>query len=177
MINMKNFLLGFITSILFAIILFIMRNSSFFKIILCLYLIIIVKLLDKNNKKIYESRYSKIRIFENWLDKVLEEEIPKKVRNINFNLYEEKNNKWFIELIGSRKNYKDDIDWACCEDYTTRDNIYVFNEESNRRIIEEIFTNKIKKYLECGKYSNKLKNYDSIGIGFVDGDITIIFEK
>lgn len=35
----------------------------------------------------------------------------------------------------------------------------------------------IKKYLEQGAYSNILKNYQAVGIGFVDGDIEIVFNK
>jgi hypothetical protein len=33
----------------------------------------------------------------------------------------------------------------------------------------------IKKYMSDGKYADKLKKYKAIGIGFVDGDIDILY--
>lgn len=37
----------------------------------------------------------------------------------------------------------------------------------------------IMKYIKkfCGRYAEKLKMYQGIGVGFVDGDIEIIYQK
>lgn len=43
-------------------------------------------------------------------------------------------------------------------------------------ILEEVIT-KIKKYIETGKYAEQMKSYEGIGVGFVDGDITIVYQK
>lgn len=112
-----------------------------------------------------------------WLDKILEEELPKGIKAICFNLYENANNKWSIEFVGASSFDEEDQDWACDEVFTTRDNPFVIEKESDWNIILDLFTNKINDYLKNGKHSDKLKNYLAIGIGFVDGDLDILYKK
>ena len=115
--------------------------------------------------------------FKEWLDSILKTKLPDGVIAINFNLYEDVDNKWSIELIGALSFNENNDDWACDEIFTTRDNPFVLVEESDWKTIEIIYTNLINEYLENGKYSNMLKQYTAIGIGFVDGDISIVYRS
>lgn len=40
-------------------------------------------------------------------------------------------------------------------------------------LIETFFIGLVKEYLADGKYAYKLKQYQAVGIGFVDGDLHI----
>ena len=113
--------------------------------------------------------------FKEWLDSILKTKLLDGV--IAINLYEDVDNKWSIELIGALSFDENNDDWACDEIFTTRDNPFVLVEESDWKTIEIIYTNLINEYLKNGKYSNILKQYTAIGIGFVDGDINIVYKK
>ncbi len=59
----------------------------------------------------------------------------------------------------------------------TRDDLQSWVQEATwEEILEEVIT-KIKKYIETGKYAEQMKSYEGIGVGFVDGDITIVYQK
>ena len=114
-----------------------------------------------------------------WLDCTLNQEIPSEVVAFCFNLYENRNNKWSMELVGTDRFVVDDEDWACDEvaDFGTRTNCYTW--ESSKKwdeILSEIIT-LLKKYLENGTYAKTLKEKSGIGVGFVDGNIEIIYKK
>lgn len=70
--------------------------------------------------------------FEKWLNKILKEGFSVETVAIHFNLYEEVDFNWAIQLVAT-------------------------------------------KYLECGQYAADLKKYMAIGIGFVSGDIKILY--
>ena len=112
-----------------------------------------------------------------WLDNVLSNSLPNEVVAINFNIYEDGNNKWSLELVGTSSFDENDSDWACDEVFTTRNNPFVITLESDWKTVEDKFSDIIKDYLNDGKYSNLLKKYKGIGIGFVDGDLSIIYKS
>lgn len=115
--------------------------------------------------------------FFNWLDEILSKKLPDNIKAINFNLYEDVNNKWSIELVGTSTFDENNSDWACSEIYTTRETPYILVKKSDWKTIEKIFTSFLKNYLDTGKHSKVLKKYCGIGIGFVDGDLSIIYKK
>ena len=49
----------------------------------------------------------------NWIDKVLDQEIPNTVVAFCFNLYEESDGSWAMELVGTERFDPEDEDWAC----------------------------------------------------------------
>ena len=108
---------------------------------------------------------------------ILRNDLPQETVAINFNLYEDGNNVWSIEMIGASEFDEDDEDWACEEVFATRETPYVISKKSDWKTIQKLFTLLIKKYLKKGKYSNILKNYLAIGIGFVDGNVSILYKK
>lgn len=116
-------------------------------------------------------------MFFEWLDTVLMVELPSKVRAINFNLYEDTENTWSIELVGTSEFDENDDDWACCEAFSTRENPFAIEQEGDWQTVEEIFEEWISDYLANGKLSDKMKQYEAVGMGFVDGDLTILFKR
>ncbi len=114
---------------------------------------------------------------EKWIDDIFEDTIPGEVIAIAFNLYEDGDNHWSIEMIGSDSFDAEDSDWACDEVFDTRDDLQSWVKKATwEEILEEVIT-KIKKYIETGKYAEQMKSYEGIGVGFVDGDITIVYQK
>lgn len=116
-------------------------------------------------------------IMNKWIDSVLEIPLPEEVIAIAFNLYEDGENQWFVEMVGTDSFDSDDSDWACDEVFNTRNNLHSWTQEATWEVILQEVIDNIKKYIETGNYSEKLKSYQGIGVGFVDGDITIVYQK
>ena len=114
-----------------------------------------------------------------WLDNALNQEIPDKVVAFCFNLYEDGNNKWSMEFVGTDRFDVDDEEWGCDEvtDFGTRTNSYTWEESKKWNEILNEITSLLKDYLVSGTYSECLKEKCGIGVGFVDGDIEIIYQK
>lgn len=122
--------------------------------------------LNKNNKGFFK-----------WLDSILKNELNNEIKAINFNLYEDADNKWSIELVGTFSFNKDNDDWACDEVFATRDTPFVLECESDWKSVEALFVDLVNEYLSFGKYACKLKEYQAVGIGFIDGDLHILYER
>ena len=134
-------------------------------------------MLFLNKKKEADDGLSQEEKFDSWLDNVLDKKLPSSIVAINFNIYEDENNNWSIELVGSPNFSEEDEDWACDEVYTTRNNPFVINMESDWKVVEKLFINYLKNYLEKGNNSYKLKQYEAVAVGFADGDLNIIYKK
>jgi len=120
------------------------------------------------------------KLLANWLDTILEQEIPKGIVAFNFNLYEGAEGTYDIQLIGSDEFDKEDSDWVCTDYFTTGEDICYIQRTKDIEQWEDglsYITKLVEQYLVEGKYSNTLKSVSAIGIGFVDGDINIIYSK
>ena len=84
-----------------------------------------------------------------------------------------------MELVGTERFDADDEDWPCDEvtDFGTRENLFSWNKETAWNFVLEEMCTALRQYLECGEYANILKSKQGIGIGFVDGNIEILFLK
>ncbi|MDT8716232.1 hypothetical protein IAI10_06150 [Clostridium sp. 19966] len=115
-----------------------------------------------------------------WINRVLEQELPKGIKAFNFNIYEGEEETYDIQLIGSDNWDKESSDWACTDYFTTGEDI-CYIEKNNDIDDWELGLNyvieMITRYLEEGKNSYILKSVYAIGVGFVDGDINIIYER
>ncbi|MGN0621946.1 MAG: hypothetical protein ACI4I9_08765 [Porcipelethomonas sp.] len=117
-------------------------------------------------------------MFAQWLDELLENELPDGIIAFNFNLYDGEENTYDIQLIGSDKFSEDDYDWACSEVYSSEEDVcYVDVEDDieDWHAAQKLFEFWVKKYIDEGKYSEKLKKSKAVGIGFIDGDIDIVY--
>lgn len=114
-----------------------------------------------------------------WLDVVLETDIPAEVVAFGFNLYEDINHDWSMELIGTSKFDVDDEDWLCNEvtDLDTRENPLQWHRETGCEEILNDIVSALKEYLKNGKYADILKAKSGVGVGFVDGNIEILHVK
>lgn len=112
-----------------------------------------------------------------WIDNTLINNFMDNIVAIAFNLYDDGNNTWSLEMVGTSEFDIDDSDWACNElsDFGTRDNPFVWNAESSWEDILQSVSTILKKYLEEGKNADRLKMLEGIGVGFVDGDIEILY--
>lgn len=115
--------------------------------------------------------------FEKWIDRILLENLPFRGVAINFNLYEEADMNWSIQLISASSFDEEDSDWCCEEEFTTGEDLYSWQQETEWQEILDITCNMIRKYLAEGTYAEDLKKYDAIAVGFVDGDLVIVYIK
>ena len=76
-------------------------------------------------------------------------------------------------MVGTFSFDKDNDDWTCDEVFTTRDHPFVIECESDWKLVETFFIGLVNEYLSSGK----LKEYQAIGIGFVDGDLQILYAR
>jgi len=119
-------------------------------------------------------------LFSIWLNQVLEQDIPKGIKAFNFNLYEGEKDTYDIQLIGSDEFDEDDSDWACTEYFTSGEDICYIKRTDEIEHWEQglsYITKLVERYLQEGEYANILKNVTAIGIGFVDGDIEILYRS
>lgn len=120
--------------------------------------------------------------FADWLNSLLEKDMPENTKAYNFNLYEEEDETYGIQLIASDRFYENDGgEWACSEIYSSEEDIFYIDhsdeKNADRKRGMEFICSLINEYLKNGKYSDKLKNSHAVGAGFIDGDIEILFKK
>lgn len=114
-----------------------------------------------------------LSIFEKWLNKTLKNEMPITGIALNFNLYDNGDNQWEVELISSLEFDPEGSEWAC-NDFFLSDPL-MWEQEASYEEIQKQTANEIKRYLDKGKYAEDLKKYQGIGIGFVDADLEILY--
>ena len=77
--------------------------------------------------------------FEKWLDETLAADIPQEAVALNFNIYEDGDNLWSVELVATDRFDPIDPDWACDEVFAARENPFEWEEETPwLDILEEV---------------------------------------
>lgn len=119
-------------------------------------------------------------LFTKWLDCILKKDLHKDIKTFNFNIYEGTKNTYDIELIGSDEYFEEDYDWACSDYFTTNNNLFfikrkenIINWEDGLKYVIEL----VKRYLINGKYANILKDTLAVSVGFVNGDLEIVYSN
>jgi hypothetical protein len=115
--------------------------------------------------------------FRTWLDAAIAQEIPPRVRAICFNLYET-GQAFGIELIGAPAFDPDNADWACDEIFEYRRNcpelpIGLFGKAWPRCL--EVVTQWVRDYLQAGDQAHELRSRDGVAVGFVDGELNVVW--
>ena len=116
-------------------------------------------------------------VFEKWLDATLEQKLPENLLAFNFNIYDDGDNCWSVELVGCDRFDESDPDWACEEIFDNRDEPFAWEEEAETDHIFAGAKQMVLKYLEDGAHADVLKAAQGVGIGFVDGDIELLYVK
>lgn len=115
--------------------------------------------------------------FFSWLDDILTQEFPQETVAICFNLYEEEENKWSVELIGTDDFDEEDDDWACDEIVDFRDNLFHFEMITDWENVWDIVNKLILEYMDNGTEAEQLLQYEAVATGFTDGDLQILYQK
>lgn len=126
--------------------------------------------LENGGQKMYN-------LFEQWLNRILEQELPEDAAGINFNLYEDADNHWSIQLVATKYFDEEDEDWVCEELFTTGEDLFTWQQETQWETVLETGRGLVMQYLEEGHYADKLKQYEAVGIGFVDGDVYVLHKR
>lgn len=115
--------------------------------------------------------------FETWLDQVMPLDQSNDIVAYNFNLYEHED-EFAIQLIGGRWFDIDDDDWACDEIFSSGENLFCISHELVSSDWEKglkVTTYLVGEYLDSGKYSSILKDSLGVGVGFVGGNIELVY--
>lgn len=114
-----------------------------------------------------------------WMNRILQQPIPDEVVAFCLNLYEMEQDQWAMEPIGTETFNLEDMDWACEEvtDFGTRNHPLIWKQEAKWEDVLEEMIQMLRTYLETEPYAKKWKSREGIGIGFADGDITILSTK
>lgn len=128
------------------------------------------------NKYIEEKQYNK---FDAWLNDILCENIFPNVAAYYFCLHEglpdDFSNIFHLQLIGTDIFDEEDEDWACSEIYYSRPNYCEIIGVKDWENAQEVCVFIVSKYLKNGKYANRLKASQGVGVGFCNGNIEIVY--
>ena len=114
-----------------------------------------------------------------WLDDVFSREIPDGVVSVCFNLYEDGENFWSLEVVGCSSFDSEDPDWACDEvtDLETREEPFEWTENAIWEQVLADVTKLLYQYIQEGKASAYLNSLKGVAVGFADGDLNILVEN
>ena len=112
--------------------------------------------------------------FAAWLDKILETELPSETVAINFNIYDEEDGTWSVQMIGASRFDEEDDEWACDEVFSTEEDLYVITSDDDWSDVQMQVVEMIAQYLEEGAKADILNSYKAVAAGFVDGELVII---
>lgn len=116
----------------------------------------------------------------NWIDRLDLSNLPKEVVAFCFNLYDGCDGmNWSMELIGTDSYDPEDSDWACGEvsDFGSRGSQWSWVRNADWETVLAETVSSLKQYLEIGKYAHILKEKAAVAVGFVDGDLEILYSK
>ena len=115
--------------------------------------------------------------FTEWAENALQDAELSNVVALNFNLYEDQDSFWAVEIVGTSSFDENDADWTCDEVFATRDNPFTWGEETDCNAILEEVTEWIGDLMDGTVLMEMLERLQGIGVGFVDGDIEIVYKK
>lgn len=128
--------------------------------------------MNSNHAEIYSS-------FKEWLDNLLKNnDMPADTKAFNFNLYDEGDEVFSVQLIASDRFDADDDDWACCEVWSSEEDVFCVSasdeEDKSGETFQKFVSDMVIDYIRMGAYGDVL-GFVPVGIGFVDGDLNVIF--
>ena len=121
--------------------------------------------------------------FENWLASAFAVDVPDTVVAYSFNIFEidSSDAKYGIELIGAGEFDADDMDWACDEAWVPNPRALCIplafaNGEWEACLVSA--KQLVQRSLGSASHaSTKIKTAEAVAIGFVDGDLELIWQR
>ena len=117
--------------------------------------------------------------FSSWVDRILLQYAGMEVAAYNFNLYEHED-EFAIQLIGAKRFDPTDDDWPCDEAFTSGEDLFALPHSivsSDYRKGLRYAKALVKEYLETGNQAPRLKVSQAVGIGFVSGDLHLLYSR
>ncbi len=117
--------------------------------------------------------------FASWLDSVLQNDIPEDAVAFCFNIYDDGEGDWSVELVATGSFDQTDDDWPCDEiaDFGTREEPFAWNSDTDSEHIHFEIDSILRRYLDEGNCANLLTSLEAVAFGFVDGDLDVIYTK
>jgi len=117
--------------------------------------------------------------FAAWIDVALSRPIPAEVRAFNFNLYEGVARTWDMELIGTASFDPTDGDWACDSVFSHPELFFMSHDDVGDQWEQglAVAIDLVATYLRGGRHRHMLRDSLGVGVGFVDGDLTILWPE
>ncbi len=115
--------------------------------------------------------------FETWLDQVMPTDQSEDIVAYNFNLYEHED-EFAVQLIGARWFDAEEEDWACDEIFSSGENLFCMSHNqvgSQWQQGLKVAIDLVSEYLDSGRYSSTLKDSLGVGVGFVGGNIELVY--
>jgi hypothetical protein len=115
--------------------------------------------------------------FATWTDKILSQQIPAEVVAFSFNLYEG-TLTFDVQITGAPSFDAADQDWACDVIFSSGEDLFSIPRAlvGNRwEVAFELVRGWSENYLKSGSMASILRASDGVGVGFVDGDIELIW--
>lgn len=116
-------------------------------------------------------------VFQAWLNEVMPIDQSDDIVAYNFNLYEHED-EFAIQLIGARWFDVDDEDWASDEIFTSGENLFCMSHEVVGNQWQQglkVAMDLVTEYLNSGEYGSTLKDSLGVGVGFVSGNIELVY--
>ena len=116
--------------------------------------------------------------FAEWLDAAMNRKLPPEVQAFSFNLYEAPQT-WDIEITGAAAFESANTDWACDPLFSYPELFYMprFIVGTEWEHALAVAIELVTTYLRGGKHRDVLQSSLAVAIGFVDGDLTIVWPE
>jgi hypothetical protein len=120
--------------------------------------------------------------FKAWLRQSLDTAVPASVRAFSFNLYESENDDspFRVDLIGSPDFDLEDGDWACEEVWEATPGLLpipaAFSTSSWQTCLANVKA-LVLRALEDKTIGDILLTREGIAVGFVDGDLDLVWQR
>jgi len=117
--------------------------------------------------------------FAKWLDGALAGELPGNVRAFNFNLYEGTGRTWDMELVGAPTFDPNRSQWACDTTFSYPELFFMRHADIGNQWEQGLAQaiDLISIYLRGGRHRDVLRGSLGVGVGFVDGELSIVWPE
>jgi hypothetical protein len=115
--------------------------------------------------------------FVRWADGVLRQPVPAEVVAFSFNLYEG-DSTFDLQISGSSSFDPKDQGWACNPIFLSEEDLFsipraMVSDEWEAAL--ELVLGWVRSYFQTGKGSAVLRASRGVGVGFVDGDLHLVW--